>query len=272
MVTPFDDSLNRLNRAREQRDGLMNEIRAWFERKTYTISVKDDLQTGEQVCEIEQIEPLPMTWPMIACEITHHLRSALDNAIHHLFIHYTGSPVRRSEFPIFIEEREFKDAGLRRINGLPASFQRLIEDFQPFRGNDPPTTPLWVLHELSNSEKHQQLPLLEVFRSVEVDVRRGGGVQAMDIKYPNPGPLKAGTEVVRWRVTALASDGHVKANFKITRDITLDVTRPPCLNGWPLITAIDTFGVAVNAVIQNLKYLQETGKRIDEKPLDDFSI
>ena len=106
-MNPFADSDLRIARAHKNFNALRSEIVAWLERKTYSLSVEGDLNTGETVCAVDEVDPIPSQWGLDASEIIHHLRSALDNAIHQL----SGGNVKGSEFPIFTDQEKFKKGG-----------------------------------------------------------------------------------------------------------------------------------------------------------------
>jgi hypothetical protein len=272
-VSPFADSEIRIQRARQQFDTLQNEIVGWLKGDTHTSIRKRDPQTGDEVMEILAVEPMPSHWPLVACEITHHLRSSLDNAIHHLSIEHTGNPVRGSEFPIYLVEKDFKNNVGRKVGGIDPRFLPFVEQCQPFRNAKPDEAFLWGLHEVANSEKHQQLPLIVTFLGVsKLSVQKFGGLEISDIKYGNPGAFKAGTEIARWRVVKVVNEGSVTVNFNLTRDIFLDVPRPPCLSNYPLTLALDAMGQETALVIKGMKELYESWHGSQEKPLDDFSI
>ena len=251
---PFVDSAMRIDRASQQFNSLKSEITEWLRRQTYQISVKNDVRTREGSLELIEVEPTPTSWPLVSSEIVGHLRAALDNAIYHVSVAHTGQQVPRTEFPIFIEEEDFVKNGLKRVRGIPDRVRAVVETAQPCRNDQPKNNALWVLHELCNSEKHQQLPVVEIFRNVDVSVSHLRGIERIQTKHANPGPLKDGTEIARWKIEAITGEGDVKVDFKLARDIVLDVARPPCVAGHSLISVLDLCGEITLRVLRAMIY------------------
>jgi len=271
--TPFSDSESRIQFAYQKLYALRNELVPWVKREICSTTQKIDASTGESVIEIVDVESIPPHWPLVASEISLHLRSALDNAIHHLSVEKTGGPVRGSQFPVYLVEKEFKANETRLVGGVDPRFLPFIEQCQPFRNAKPDESPLWGLHETANADKHQQLPLLVVLKEVDkLDLREFGGIKTANVKRGNPGPLKFGTEIARWRVVTVVNTGYVTVNFAFTRDVVLDVSRPPCLANKPLIATLDEMGKEAAKIIDGMKNLHESWKKADGPPLNDFAI
>jgi hypothetical protein len=240
-------------RAEQHLNTLKTEVARWLDRETYALTVRRDAETGEDVCEISKPEPLPNMWGVMASEVADHFGAALDNAIHSLTVSHTGHELPKTAFPIFIDEDRFNREGRPKMRGISPACQTVVETVQPFRKLEPEANYLWAIQERWNANKHQALPLLEVWREAKNTMISAGGkgVEPINIKYGNPGPLKSGTEIARW-TTRLASDGYdgyVNVKFQLTRDITLDVTRPPILSGKPLIDALKAMGDVAYSII-----------------------
>jgi hypothetical protein len=97
-------------------------------------------------------------------ECVHNLRSALDQLAWQLAI-VAGNdpPPKTTEFPIFLDREKFhalgkngkptRASGLFKMRSLDPDSQALIENMQPYHAGD--SHPLWVLHELSKTDKHR---------------------------------------------------------------------------------------------------------------------
>ncbi|MBA4115207.1 MAG: hypothetical protein H0X71_01960 [Rubrobacter sp.] len=91
----------------------------------------------------------------------HNLRAALDNLVYELLVARHGDPppdkfAVSSEFPIFSDRPMILRQHQRKIGGIDPAAQTIIEGLQPYqRGNDFGSHPLWLLHNLSNIDKHR---------------------------------------------------------------------------------------------------------------------
>jgi hypothetical protein len=253
-MIPLANSKLRLKRARDQFDALRTEIKEWCKTDSYTTTIEKDVDTGEHVLLAEGVRDLPACWSVIAGEIVHNCRSALDNAIYDLTIRHTGDPVKGSEFPIFSTRDRFKTAGIRRIIGVNPPCRTFIESTQPFNSDEPSETILWVLHEMSNIDKHRTLPLLESVTRVSDVSLTGieGGIALSNIRLGSPGPFKANTEIARWK-TNISDIGHVDVKFDLDRAIVLDVSEPAFLRGAGLTKTLDQLGDLCESIVKDLE-------------------
>lgn len=253
-MTPLANSKLRLKRARNQFEALRAEIQEWCKTDSYTFTVEKDINTGEDVLLIKGVKDLPGCWSVIAGEIVHNCRSALDNAIYDLTIRHSGKPIARSEFPIFRDGSRFNESGIPRISGLTGECRTFIESTQPFNSDEPEKTPLWILHELSNIDKHRTLSLLESMTSVS-DVSLTaitGGIGLSNICLGSPGPFKTNTEIARWK-TDISDIGHVDVKFHLARAITLDISEPVWIGGTGLIKTLDQLGDLSMGIVNDLE-------------------
>ena len=109
-------------------------------------------------------------------EIAHDLRSALDGLVYQLGVlnGATEERLTRTQFPIFLKGRpagcrgrcrrampHFDCHGREMIGPLRPEHQRRIERLQPFkRENLGRKSPLYLLHELNNADKHRLLQVV----------------------------------------------------------------------------------------------------------------
>jgi hypothetical protein len=118
--------------------------------------------------------PRDPKWDVEIGLITVLLRSVLDVAVTQLSLGLAKRP-RKPQFPIFLwkthrggESSYAKsDGGAKFVAHYPPDEQALIEGAQPYHaGNLRRRHPLWLLHELSNLDKHNAL--------TEASIRVGG--------------------------------------------------------------------------------------------------
>jgi hypothetical protein len=69
-----------------------------------------------------------------------------------------GRQSRSTAFPIYTDERAFRNDGVTRIETISGDEHRLIERVQPFAASEVPNPdPLAILNRLSNADKHRLL-------------------------------------------------------------------------------------------------------------------
>ena len=158
----------KLRRANKQLESLDKCVKRFLEAdpQPYRILPEDDPDTRERIYWLEIVVPPPLIWSVIAGEIIHDLRTALDHLAYALCLaHAPGKdPPRSTEFPIFWDEDRFDNVkpggGYFKIRGMSWEMQSAIRDFQPHqRGDAAKTQPLWVLQDMSNIDKHRHLNL-----------------------------------------------------------------------------------------------------------------
>lgn len=166
--------LLKLKRAREQTEALDGEIRAYIKGNPYNPLVNFNPKTRELRASVSVTkEPEPM-WGVIAGEVIHDLRSALD----HLVFELAGRPTAtniKTQFPIFETEPGFDGRGVKQfLHGVPAEAVSLIRNEQPFKTRQDlkAKLPLWHIHQLSNADKHRTLNLI------------GSLIQGVDLRMP----------------------------------------------------------------------------------------
>src|ERR1700730_13558450 len=91
---------------------------------------------------------------VLAGEILHHLRTALDHVVWHL----TPEPRSNSiEFPVFSKRPTNNDeiASFKsKIKGISAAARTVIECEQPYHRPDPLEHSLWIIHDMDRIDKH----------------------------------------------------------------------------------------------------------------------
>jgi len=104
---------------------------------------------------------------IIAGEINHQLRSALDHLVYQLVLEAGGTPHGRNAFPIYDDERQFIGQVERRrrstdrpgpLSGLDPRSEAwaLIKRAQPYQRGDCADN-LTLLRDFSNADKHREL-------------------------------------------------------------------------------------------------------------------
>jgi hypothetical protein len=242
----------KIERANQHANALDATIQRWLEDRPYSVSLDIDGKTGEQVCRIHVIRTPPMEWSVVIGEAIHGLRTALDHAVYALSS-LDGEPPGGTEFPIFKDEPLFRNTnrpgGLRKIRGLRDPAREVVESVQPFHhsGGEPERHLLWVLHQLSNADKHRSLNLTSAFLGQsEMTLEADGGVALKRIEIPERGPVEDGTELARWAV-AVSGEGKVELKGQIAYCVAFDEAGPA--KGEPVKSSFDMLGNGVKSIV-----------------------
>jgi hypothetical protein len=237
-VTPsLDGPRAKLDRANDHIASLDIEIRAFFDGDDYTIGSHFDRETEQHVITARIRKQPPLTgWALIAGDALHNLRSSLDHLIYQLAIAGTCKDPPPDEgwleFPIFIDEhgdKGYDSKAPRKIQGVPAPAETVIEGVQPFSD---PAAPLWVLQTLDIIDKHRRLNLgVTAVREITAYDDNSVGIASAGIGfgYLNPSsgerlipPLEDGVELGRCRFgdaeTNRAADVKIDAPFDVLFD------------------------------------------------------
>jgi hypothetical protein len=182
MTHPLDGCIAKLNRANAHIADLEHRI-SRFVADSYRIETELDPKTFEYVARSRVLaEPPSLEWGGIISDAINGLRSGLDNLTWELSVSHFGPPPpdpiplsgqagrwRKVRFPIVTAPSRWSDAKGKALwavrPGLDATFQGL----QPYvrRKTDPWRSPLAILEELWNIDKHRHLHLVQVFIGVD---------------------------------------------------------------------------------------------------------
>ncbi len=189
----------RLDRAHDHVQTVTHELRRWLDVHAPFPTDELDPTTGSNVVRAALSEEIPAAWGPLIGDALHNLRSSLDHLAFALTVANTQGSLpatleRSCEFPIFSTEERFQKSAGRAVGGIAEDARRVIADLQPYqRGKDFGIDPLWLLHELSNIDKHRRPALTSLYVEPTMDVG-SGEVEAFEVSPP--GPIEAGKEFV----------------------------------------------------------------------------
>lgn len=164
----------KLARAALHFDLLNSQIMAFLDTEPYAAEVREfDPQTQSfAIRSVVKTYPAP-GWSLLVADCIYNLRSALDHLAWTLATDpKTGEAPARTEFPIFLERAKYqassksgtpeRGSGLYKVRGMAMGAQAAIEALQPYNRLDGPPElhPLWLLHQLSNEDKHRVLSII----------------------------------------------------------------------------------------------------------------
>src|SRR5688572_14525128 len=161
----FQSAFLKIRRAESQAKDLGGEINKFFSSsngRAYGIIFERNADARQWRAIFRVLKQLPDEWPVALGEIIHNLRSALDHLVYEASApDENGVPLTRTEYPIFADETEYRKSGPRKIRGLNDATRAFVELHQPFMNRKPKTiSPLWLLHQLSNTDKHRELNVI----------------------------------------------------------------------------------------------------------------
>jgi hypothetical protein len=195
----MDDLLRQVrrkfSRADEHIDALHEGVQGWCAANTNSGVTEDDPVTGDRVLRLKlKARPPVLDWGVLIGDALHNMRSGLDQLAWVL----GGNPPRNpktSEFPIYIDAEKFKAKGLKAIRGVPAPARKVMVGVQPCERRKTAKSrerdPLWVLHELSNEDKHRLLHLGAIIAANRASI-------SLDLGEPFVGPLRDDHILRRW--------------------------------------------------------------------------
>lgn len=153
----------KLERAGEQLQCLKIKMEAFLQNDAYELEAQADPQTERLLRVVRIKKPFPPMWSAMIGEILHNLRCALDYLVFQLIILETGAkPPKEAkiQFPIFIKEPGFDSRGVpTMLKGVGISAIAVIKSLQPFATKEGEKSPLWLLSQLSNWDKHRSISL-----------------------------------------------------------------------------------------------------------------
>jgi hypothetical protein len=168
----------------------------------YTIESEIDPQTGHKVGKVRGNLTPPDGIGLIAGDVIHNLRSALDHLAYQLVCANSQIPDRQTSFPIFDSAAKYAADHGRHVQLMAHGAINAISATKPYFGG---TDDLWHLHALDIADKHHALltiitmvPNISVnWRGSAIDWLRGLSSFG-DMSMPGIGhPLKDGDVIFR---------------------------------------------------------------------------
>jgi hypothetical protein len=211
------DPKAKIGRAKSYLDSLKQEVSVFLEGQPYTFPGEFNPERTRKVFVAKiSADPPSTRWGLMVGDCVHNARSALDQLAWRL----AGSDETDNwtQFPIFIDRDNFYAKGLGRIKKLCDHAKAVIEDLQPFQIADPierSRSPLWLLSEFDNADKHRLVPMIAsaVTLSVMTPIPNNPRPTGQDL---TAGPFHDG-KVMGWIefTTKVPPSIDVKAQFDI---------------------------------------------------------
>ncbi len=250
----------KVSRANLQLKRLTIEVDRFIRREPYAIVRHEDVNTEENSAIVYGIMNVREGWPaplsIILGEIIHDLRSALDHLVWQLVIKATATePVRKTGFPIYFDQGGYDSDGERLLDSVDADARQIIRKTQPFYTGEGKMSPLWLLHELSNIDKHHCIYGVGAIRHP---------TEPLHIQYDFPGEWFIRTDgkfkhgEVFFRVVLHPSSRPIaervaKVQMNSALPFYVSVDQPIEWRGIELIQAINSAGRRVSEILKTMK-------------------
>ena len=208
----------KIERAQKQLYSLDGEISRFCESQQRLIAHEIEKKSGKQAWVFRGETPkVPVEYSIRMGEIAYHMRSALDHLVWQLAIANGQSPSNHNEFPVFRNHRAYVKAAKQKLKGLHPGAKSLIESYQPFHKHGGVGSQLWILHCLSNIDKHRHLNIAILYSrgpNIEI-VEETGNPRNIAVRgYAKTGRLEKNTTLVAFD----DSDALMEIEFRLSVD------------------------------------------------------
>lgn len=141
--------------AKRQLEELGRTKQRFMDRQPYGTAVETDLEAGRDHFKMLYVEPIDLDIALIAGDVIHNTRSALDHLAWQLVLANGQQPTRHTCFPIYKDVTSYKALDARKVNGMAQIAKDIINIAEPYQGGK--GHDLWILHELDIADKHRAL-------------------------------------------------------------------------------------------------------------------
>ena len=154
----LDGAKRKLARAAEHIQEFNAAVQRWYDSKPLHSNGQFGTDKTSYIYTVEA-DAIPLDIGILAGDALHNLRSVLDHIAWQLALLTTSTPYKRTAFPIFLSDNDTSRRGIKSVlRDVPTEARNVIEALQPFSYADkikPDSHGLWLLHQLSNADKHQ---------------------------------------------------------------------------------------------------------------------
>jgi hypothetical protein len=260
----YQQALAKLDWAKQHLKKFNAATRVFHDTHPFTTFIKENPETGELVYYVGEIPEIPAHISLIAGDVLHSLRSALD----YLACGMVPTVTANTKFPIGHSAQHYKSSLGRLVPGLSQKALEVLEEIKPYQGGN---LLLWTLHRLDNIDKHRLLLaacMTEFTHSLtpeEIAVQEPLGPKDIPLTiHREVLNLPAGTQMIvkftnreRLPVALHAGDkiltvANTKANQDVRFIFAIAFNEPGISEGMPANMALDFIACEVNRVIRKL--------------------
>lgn len=203
---PLESAREKIHRANENILHLNADIARFLTDTEPTVKLRDDEQLGQKLVGVEGRIIPPLRYAVVAGEIVHHLRSALDHVAFQLVVSNKGTPSTKTEFPVFVDSDEYVSKHAAKVQGMSDRAKALIESLQPFKQGHTAALdhPLWIVHQLDVADKHRLLVVIARRTTLQHVISSG--------PWPAPSTYTSGVTI-----DSVSPDSSTQANAVVAR-------------------------------------------------------
>lgn len=158
-MNELDGPRGKLDRAAEHIKTLNEIVRKWYDTKPLRVIPKQFNSNDMTYTFRVEYAPIPLSFGIIAGDIFHNLRSALDHLVWQLALLTTSAPFDRTAFPICINDNGESRRHIKRLlQHVTDDARQVIDSLQPYHTGDveeAKTHALWFIDQMSNFDKHR---------------------------------------------------------------------------------------------------------------------
>ena len=206
-------------RAQQQLTCLEGDITRYCQFVEGQICHEVDVAAGRQIWVYRGENDVPVEFSVRVGEVIHNLRSSLDHLITQLVLANGQQPTKRNAFPIFRSKEQYQKVAKEMLQGLHEGTEARIELLQPLKKHGGMGSQLWMLHCLSNVDKHRYLNMTSTYM-------RGPHIEIKETQSPvNRAPLKGygKSGVLKRNSEILAMDNpNVELAVRFKVDVVFD--------------------------------------------------
>jgi hypothetical protein len=226
-------------RAKKHIGELDSAIDVFFQSNPYRVSREDDRQLGGIRYVLRDISTIPVEIPVIAGDVLHNLRSAMDHIVGQLVLANGGTIEKRHCFPVVEFAKDYQPLATRALKGVRQEAIDLVADTKPYEGGD---DDLWHIHQMNNIDKHRLLlPAASYNQGLEVDV------QGVRFLLPATRPLAFENGKTLLFVADVIKDSPTYCEPRPTFDMAC--AEPDKLRGEPIRETLRRFHRAVESLV-----------------------
>jgi hypothetical protein len=158
MAHPLESARLKLDRARQHFEQLEAEVNFFLRGHPYIGLPYYDTQSGKHEIRARKFAEPDPALGLIAGDLVHNLRSALDHIVYALAALGDQKRGERTAFPIYDNEKAYLRHRSELLRGVPDEQARVIDQLQPFRTGD---DAIMKVARLDDRDKHRVItPLI----------------------------------------------------------------------------------------------------------------
>lgn len=250
--------LSRVDWAKKHIESLHRAEEAFWQREPFRVDVRNNRLTGKHEYYLSKTSEIPSDIVLIAGDVLHNLRSALDNLAYALPL----APItpgkersRRRQFPVVDSAEKYMSTDVRRgVETFRKDVVEALDGVRPYKGGN---DTLWALNELNNINKHR-LILTACLTNTAQGMTRSEQAEVIR-KFRKANPAEPVPDVRGWLravpaapleaggVLAIRSKSEVGRNMQFHFQIAFN--EPEVLGCKPIIDALHEMSKAVGHII-----------------------